>query len=525
MAMPIDQSTYTYNDIVTLMNQELQLGAVPSLIEVHEEYFTYKVTVPLVQNISIYPIPDRTMGMALRDLKYSDAHGNFFDMSRIAPEDLAFFQNNTGINQVLGHYYLQGNNVVLTPQTMTNPTGYLNFFIYLRPNYLVRNDRATNILNFIKYITITNDSSIVAGDEITIVTANQTPNPIVNTFIAVNNSPQTITTASISTNNQTTTITTAYPHNIPSGTSFQVTISGGTGYTPSIDGVFSASSTGNSTFTIPVPLTVAGSGGSYSIVNQFVFGNGNAATASNLNSAMLGAGLTSQISSPSTTGTGAGTANNVVVMSYADVSDTFLTTAPVTNNLLTGIIDIDVNSIYIQFDNNFQSDYIDPDTQETSSLYTTGSLVDFLQTLPGHKTYTYNVTLQNILPNFNTAINSGGIGQFDASALQTYQINGSNGVLTYYPILIGDYICLQNECIIPGIPPELHQVLAERTCSRLLMAIGDRDGYAVSQQKLAEMNKNKDTLIGSRVEGSVNKVFNKNNLLRCGKRTVRRRFL
>lgn len=430
MAFPIDQSTFTYNQILKLANQELQNSAVPSMMESHEEYFIYKVSVPLVTNISVYPIPNRALGMVLRDVKYSDNRGNYFDMSRIAPEDKAFFQNNTGVNQVISHYYLEGNNLVLTPQTMTSPTGYLTFFFFLRPNFLVRDDRACTIENFVKDITITDYTGIQAGDNITIVTGVQTPSPTIYTLTATSGAP----------------------------------------------------------------------------VNpgDFQIGASNAATATNLNIAMLALGLDTTV------------ASNVVTMSYDEISDTFQTAQIVTNNVLTGIIDIDLSNIYIKFDQ-LPNEYIEPDTQETEELYTDGCLVDFLQTLPGHKTYTYDITLEEILAN--------NVGKFAATSLQTYQNNSNGGTLTYYPILVGDYICLQNECIIPGIPPELHSALAERTNSRILMAIGDREGYAVSQQKIAEMKASQDTMIGSRVEGSVNKVFNRNNLLRMGKRTVRRRFL
>ncbi len=430
MAFPIDQSTYTYNQILKFANQELQNSAVPSMMESHEEYFVYKVTVPLISNISVYAIPNRALGMVLRDLKYSDNRGNFFDMSRIAPEDKAFFQNNTGVNQVLTHYYLEGNNIVLTPQTMTSPTGYLNFFFLLRPNFLVRNDRACTIENFKKDIEITDYSAIQAGDTITIVTGTQTSNPVINTLTATSGAPV--------------------------------------------------------------------NPGDFQVITS------NAATATNLNTAMLALGLDTTL------------LLNVVTMAYTNISDSFETAQVTTNDVLDGIIDIDLDNLYIKFDQ-LPNEYVEPDTQENETLYSDGCLVDFLQLLPGHKTYTYDITLIEILAN--------NVGKFAVTNFEAYQNNSSGGTLTYYPIVVGDYICLQNECIIPGIPPELHSALAERTCSRILMAIGDREGYAVSQQKIAEMKKNQDTMIGSRVEGSVPKVFNRTNLLRMGKKSVRRRFL
>jgi len=429
MMFPSDQSTLTYNDIVKLMNQELQNSAVPALIQLHEEYFVYKVTVPLLTDIAVYPIPNRASGMALRDVKYSDNRGNFFDMSRIAPEDKAFFQNNTGVNQVITHYYLEGNNIVLTPQTMTSPTGYLNFFFNLRPNFLVREDRACTIESFVKDIVITDYTGIQIGDTINITTGAQTPSPT------------------------------------------------------------------NYTFTASASVVNAG---------DFVATTSNVVTATNLLNAMLSEGLDVALT------------GSTIRMTYDQISDTFQTAQVTTNNVLTGIIDIDVDYLFIKFDQ-LPVSYTDIDTQVTETLYSDGCLVDFLQTLPGHKTYTYDIELVSIESDF--------VGKFAVSDFQTYQNNSSGGTLTYYPIIVGDYMALQNECIIPGIPPELHSALAERTCSRILMAIGDREGYAISQQKLAEMNQNQTAMIGSRIEGSPIKVFNRNSLLKIGKRTVRRRFL
>jgi hypothetical protein len=56
------------------------------------------------------------------------------------------------------------------------------------------------------------------------------------------------------------------------------------------------------------------------------------------------------------------------------------------------------------------------------------------------------------------------------------------------------------------------------------MAIGDKEGYAISMNKIQEMDKKQETLIGSRVESSVPKVFNRYSLLRLGKSRFRRRY-
>ena len=77
ISYPLSQNTFQYSDIVSFLNEELQLSAVPAVKMEHEEYFVFKKTVPLVNGISRYEIPDRAIGMALRDVKFSDSEGNF----------------------------------------------------------------------------------------------------------------------------------------------------------------------------------------------------------------------------------------------------------------------------------------------------------------------------------------------------------------------------------------------------------------------------------------------------------------
>ena len=430
ISFPISQNTFKYSDITAFLNEEMQLSAVPSIRIEHEEYFVYKVSVPLVNAVSRYEIPNRAIGMALRDVKYSDSTGNFYDMTRIAPDDKAFFQQSNGSNQTISKYYIEGNEIVLTPLVQAGASGKLNFFIYLRPNSLVKNDRAATIQNFQKDITVSNNANLEVGDKIYINTGNNTsPTPEQYIFTAV-----------------------------------------------------------------------ASGAGAY----QFNIGATANDTAASLNTAINNAGI-KNISSTVLT--------SVATVIYTDISTTFELVKSTTATLGSAFT-VDNANLYVKFDQ-LPTTYTDPETMQQSLLYGVGHLVDFLQTNPGHRTYTYDIPLVSI---------NGTVAAFAVSDLQTYLNNSSGGTLAFYNIKVGDYICLANECIIPQIPPELHNALAERAASRVLMAIGDVQGYQVSQAKLAEMNKMQETLIGSRIEGSVPKVFNRYSLLRLGKSRFRRRY-
>lgn len=430
ISFPFSQQTFMYSDIVAFANEEMTISAVPTMISEHEEFFIFRQTIPLVSNVSKYIMPSRTMGMALRDIKYVDTNGNFFDMTRIAPEDKAFFQQNTGVNQVTSKYYLEGNYIVLSPQVISGPTGSLLVTFFLRPNQLVRDDRACIIEGYKKYLTILDNTLVVAGDTFTLTTDVQTPSPVVIELTAVVGAPS---------------------------------------------------------------------------ANEFQIGATATITASNFVTALNTALATNGITTVNST-----SLLSLITIDYDQISDTFILESA--NDTLAYTLDND--NIYIQFDQ-LPTSYTDPDTDVTSSLYSAGGFVDFLQTNPGHQTYNYDVRLLAIL--------SGNIGKFNGAQLQGYLSNSSAPPLQYYPIEIGDYICVQHECIIPQIPPELHSALAERAAGRILMAIGDKEGYAVSQNKLEQMDSKQATLIGTRVEGSVNKVFNRNSLLRMGKLSRTRR--
>jgi hypothetical protein len=93
----------------------------------------------------------------------------------------------------------------------------------------------------------------------------------------------------------------------------------------------------------------------------------------------------------------------------------------------------------------------------------------------------------------------------------------------YTNIQIGDYACVANECIIPQIPPDLHNTLAERTAARILAAIGDTEGLQASNAKLQEIETRQGTILDDRVEGSPQKITARHSLLRYGKMGTRKR--
>jgi hypothetical protein len=143
--------------------------------------------------------------------------------------------------------------------------------------------------------------------------------------------------------------------------------------------------------------------------------------------------------------------------------------------------------------------------QETITLNTTdvptditaGSLVDILQFDGGHTTLKFDVKL----------------------APNSVSLNSLTFPETDLPdnFVIGDYICARYECIVPQIPTDLHMLLGERTSSRILSSLGDKESVKEAQEKIERLEFKQATIIDNRVEGAPLKVVNRSGLLNSAK--------
>lgn len=486
ISFPTFQATFTDQEILKFANEEMFISQVPSIIEFHESYFVYRVDVPLVNNISKYDIPSRAIGMRLRDVMYVDSSNNLYEMTRIEDGDQAYFQRNIGSNESIHKYFLENNQVCLAPSVTTGATGSLAFFIFLRPNQLVLNQRAAICQSFSKDISF-NNSLITDQDQILI-------QRYINTASPENISLKAVTTTLVSgTPGNPTELTVSSPHGYDVGETFNVYITENTGTTPAINGIYTGTSTGTSTFTIPVTTSAVGSNGNIAFDYQFSKGSSSTQTALNFSNT-----LNRMNSEIATNNNSSSTAR----LTQDDISltvDLILTN----NNAITKNDDITIIN-YDQVSTTFQ----DPDTGIISNLFQINSKIDFLQTNPGHRTYIYDIKIRDIQGNSVT---------FKTSDLMVYRSNGSDAQKTILDFKVGDYISLANESIIPQIPPDMHNVLAERTSARILASIGDVAGLQSAETMINRMEKNQGTLLDNRVENSPSKVLNRHSLLRLGK--------
>ena len=122
------------------------------------------------------------------------------------------------------------------------------------------------------------------------------------------------------------------------------------------------------------------------------------------------------------------------------------------------------------------------------------SYVDILQMDGGHSTLNYDVFL--------------GANTVSQTSITVPEKHLSKD------FILGDYICARYQCIVPQIPTDLHSLLAERVCSRLLASMGDVDSANDTEQKINRLESRQSVMMDNRVDGSPQKVTNFNGLLR-----------
>lgn len=144
--LPSSSALFSDEDLLSIANQEIKIGMVPTIIKYHEEFFVRDSSdITIEASKSNYPIPYRAVGQKFRELFYKDSSGNLLAMTRISPDDRPHYTSSTYQNRFL-YFYLRGNDVVLVPDVSENPVGSLMFSYYFRPNELVMEDRVATIV-------------------------------------------------------------------------------------------------------------------------------------------------------------------------------------------------------------------------------------------------------------------------------------------------------------------------------------------------------------------------------------------
>lgn len=206
--IPSDQSTFTDDDFLDMLNEEIQYFAVPHLLRSHEEYLMVFEDFALDGTTNEYEIPYRAIGNKLRELSYvtnasgltgSNTSEQVFELSRISVEDLPDY-NNYFSSSYTENFYLKGNKVVLLGEfALTDAVLRMHF--YLRPNHLVLEKNVGTISGIDTtngIITVSNFPTTFSSLPLMDFVKHKSPNTILDYDLqptAVNSSTKTITFA------------------------------------------------------------------------------------------------------------------------------------------------------------------------------------------------------------------------------------------------------------------------------------------------------------------------------------------
>jgi hypothetical protein len=144
-SIPEAQSTFSEQDFIDFINEEMDLGMVPLIMSTHEEYFIQTQETQLVANQDEYRIPERAIVGKLRDVHIKDLNNNHFEMTRISLENIFDNQYNNVVNNRFDKFYVKGNKIVMYPSiTQVNSESVVMTY-FRRPNELVSSARTGTI--------------------------------------------------------------------------------------------------------------------------------------------------------------------------------------------------------------------------------------------------------------------------------------------------------------------------------------------------------------------------------------------
>lgn len=145
---PTGQNTFSATDILALADEELATLIVPAIIKLREEYFLTFTDLSVTAGTNAYAIPNRAVGMSVREVKLMDSSGGYTDIPQLTPESLP--DDTTGTPQ---GFYLRENSLVLWPRPSSS-TGTLRVFFLKTHSKLIETSSAASI-------------SAISGDSLT----------------------------------------------------------------------------------------------------------------------------------------------------------------------------------------------------------------------------------------------------------------------------------------------------------------------------------------------------------------------
>ncbi len=138
---PDAQALFQAAQIVGVMSDELHSVIVPLIMQFHQEYLVSVYDQAIAQGATAAFIPERAVGLKIRDVCLVDSGGQEIPLRRYEPEDLKEgYQRGSSRG-----FYVDNDRIIFLPQFDDLSQYTLRFRIYRRPNNLVQVSQAGRI--------------------------------------------------------------------------------------------------------------------------------------------------------------------------------------------------------------------------------------------------------------------------------------------------------------------------------------------------------------------------------------------
>lgn len=180
--IPTDQSTFSTEDFLEILNEEMDTGILPYLIEQHEEHLVNFVELSADLEAPFeYEIPYRAIGNKLRDVALIDSGGNPYELSRASLEEISDYKSFTTIDDT-GVFYMENNKVVFM-SVNASPNSKVRMYFYLRPSVLVLEKDAGRIIEISvgateTVLTLSNFPSDFSNNPLFDIVGSKSPNKL-----------------------------------------------------------------------------------------------------------------------------------------------------------------------------------------------------------------------------------------------------------------------------------------------------------------------------------------------------------
>ncbi len=144
-AIPISQATFSDQDIVDYLNDELISTITPMLVDIREEFFVTYQDVIVTSDIksTVIPIPTNTIGEKLRDIVIVENTQSGEEFTALPQLSLEQISQGSSSNSQSGHrgFRLEQNTIRLHPQSGWNGET-IRVYYYKRPGELILTSNA-----------------------------------------------------------------------------------------------------------------------------------------------------------------------------------------------------------------------------------------------------------------------------------------------------------------------------------------------------------------------------------------------